>query len=295
MTAQRKNLLQIAGIVVVLALLALGLFFLMRPKAVTGATPAYVSANKTIQLAQTSTTIAAPAPAGLIVQDTGTPQWIQIKSKGSGRLFQDLSDNYYGLTIYRIHNPRILKTATTLYPDEKYLYDMENQYPNALIMNASGWNMLTGQLAGFQINNGKLFQDWDITNHATAAFVVYKNGTTGVVSDSTSAQSLITNGAAQTYSFGSILVKNGKILPDDGTVNWEIHSFIGADKNNNIITIISDTSSWNRSVLEQVTHDLHLESLVVLDGGGSSQLAVRGNTIVPSQDDRPIADFVVMK
>ena len=41
--------------------------------------------------------------------------------------------------------------------------------------------------------------------------------------------------------------------------------------------------------------NLNLKNLVVLDGGGSSQMSLNGQTIFASQDGRPVADFIVLR
>jgi len=102
------------------------------------------------------------------------------------------------------------------------------------------------------------------------------------------------NGAETSFSFGSILIKDGKSLPSDGTVNWEIHSFLGNDKNNNIYLIISDTSTGYQAIMSEL-QALHLENAIVMDGGGSSQMSLNGQPIYPSQDNRSVNDYIVLK
>ncbi len=92
--------------------------------------------------------------------------------------------------------------------------------------------MSTGKVTGFQINNGKLFKDWNSDKRAKNAFVFNKDGSVKVYDSSTPASKILQNGTETSFSFGSILIKDGKSLPSDGTVNWEIHSFLGNDKNN---------------------------------------------------------------
>ncbi|PGE33075.1 hypothetical protein, partial [Bacillus cereus] len=90
------------------------------------------------------------------VEDTGKAGWLQIVSQGSGKKFTDLSDGNF--KIYKAHSPQLLKTATSANTPVMSMSEVISKYPNSLIMNASGFNMSTGKVTGFQINNGKLFK-----------------------------------------------------------------------------------------------------------------------------------------
>ena len=110
----------------------------------------------------------------------------------------------------------------------------------------------------------------------------------------TPASQILANGAQQSYSFGKILIKNGQVQENDGSVNWMIHSFIGNDQANNLYLMISETSAGYDTIMAQIAN-LNLTNLVLMDGGGSSQMGLKGQTIVPSQDDRQVGDFIVLK
>lgn len=231
----------------------------------------------------------APAPE---VKDTGEAGWVQVKSKTKLDKFTDLS--VPGVTIYRANNPKVLKTAAAQIPGTFMMSDIVAQYPDSLIMNTSGFDMATGQIVGFQINNGKLFSNWSNTAYGSAAFVINKNGSANGYDLTTPATEILKKGGEQSYGFGSILIKDGVVLPNDGSVNWMIHSYIGNDADNNIYLIISDTSEGYEGTMAAVAN-LNLKNLVVLDGGGSSQMSLNGQTIVASQDGRPVADFIVLR
>ncbi|WP_394205649.1 phosphodiester glycosidase family protein [Lactococcus chungangensis] len=111
---------------------------------------------------------------------------------------------------------------------------------------------------------------------------------------STPASQILANDAEQSYSFGKILIKKGKIQENDGSVNWMIHSFIGNDKQNNLYLMISETNAGYENIMDQIKN-LNLANLVLMDGGGSSQMGLNGQTIVPSQDNRQVGDFIVLK
>lgn len=226
------------------------------------------------------------------VEDTGESGWVKIHSDGSGEKFTNLSAG--SLTIYKAHSPQVLKTATATHPSLQVLSQVMSQYPNALIMNASGFNMQNGAITGFQINNGKLITNWGENKRANEAFVINKDGSMTTYDSSTPASKILANGAEQSYSFGKILIKDGKVTPNDGSVNWMIHSFIGNDKDNNLYLVISETSAGYDNIMNQVA-SLNLTNFVLMDGGGSSQMGLNNQTIVASQDNRQVGDFIVLK
>jgi exopolysaccharide biosynthesis protein len=98
-------------------------------------------------------------------RNTGGATWVQVHSKGRGEKFQNISTA--NIKIYKAHNPQVLKTATSKHPALAILPDVMAQYPDALIMNASGFNIKTGDITGFQINNGALFTNWEKINGHT--------------------------------------------------------------------------------------------------------------------------------
>ncbi len=187
-----------------------------------------------------------------------------------------------------------LITARSKDPSLQILSDVMSQYPDALIMNASGFNMETGDITGFQINNGKLLTNWGENKRANEAFIINKNGSMTTYDSTTPASKILANGAQQSYSFGKILIKDGKVLPSDGAVNWMIHSFIGNDKDNNLYLMISETSAGYDNIMKQIAN-LNLTNLVLMDGGGSSQMGLNNQAIVASQDNRQVGDFIVIK
>src|SRR5574341_1988318 len=233
----------------------------------------------------------AIAPAD-VTEDTGEAGWVKVKSKKKLDKFTDLS--VQGVTIYRANNPKVLKTAAAQIPGTFMMSDIVAQYPDSLIMNTSGFDMNTGQIVGFQINNGQLFSNWSNTAYGSASFVINKNGSANGYDLTTPATEILEKGGEQSYGFGSILIKDGVVLPNDGSVNWMIHSYIGNDADNNIYLIISDTSVGYDGTMAAVAN-LNIKNLVVLDGGGSSQMSLNGQTIFASQDGRPVADFIVLR
>ena len=57
---------------------------------------------------------------------------------------------------------------------------------------------------------------------------------------------------------------------------------------------MSDTNAGYDNIMKSVSN-LKLQNMLLLDSGGSSQLSVNGKTIVASQDDRAVPDYIVMK
>lgn len=227
-----------------------------------------------------------------LVDDAGVSEWVKVSSKANLDKFTDLSTN--NITIYRINNPEVLKTVTNRTDQRMKMSEVIAKYPNALIMNASAFDMQTGQVAGFQINNGKLIQDWSPGTTTQYAFVINKDGSCKIYDSSTPASTIIKNGGQQAYDFGTAIIRDGKIQPSDGSVDWKIHIFIANDKDNNLYAILSDTNAGYDNIIKSVSN-LKLQNMLLLDSGGSSQLSVNGKTIVASQDDRAVPDYIVMK
>ena len=287
-TKQRKlPKLIILGILIVIACIITFLFInAKKPNQSTKNPDKTTSSNGVV--ASKSVSI---APAD-VKEETGDSKWVQVKSKQKLDKFTDMS--VPGVTIYRANNPKVLKTANAQIPGTFMMSDIVAKYPNSLILNTSGFDMATGQIVGFQVNNGKLFSNWSNTAYGSAAFVINKDGSANGYDLNTPADTILKKGAQQSYGFGSILIKDGTVLPNDGSVNWMIHSYIGNDANNNIYLIISDTSVGYDGTMAAVAN-LKLQNLVVLDGGGSSQMSLNGQTIFASQDGRPVADFIVLQ
>lgn len=236
----------------------------------------------------------APVAAGSmeVVDDADDAAWVKVPSKVNLDKFTDMSAN--NITIYRINNPEVLKTVTNLTDQRMKMAEVIAKYPNALIMNASAFNMETGQVAGFQINNGQLIQDWSPGTTIQYAFVINKDGSCQIYDSKTSAATIIKNGGQQAYDFGGAIIRDGKLQPNDGSVDWKIHIFIANDKDNNLYAIMSDTNAGYDNIIKSVSK-LNLQNMLLLDSGGSSQLSVNGKSIIASQDDRAVPDYIVMK
>lgn len=227
-----------------------------------------------------------------IIKDTGEASAIKLNSKEGGNKFTDLSSGSF--KIYKANNVEVLKTATSIDAPAFTLQEVMQQYPEALIMNASGFNMSTMHITGFQMNNGKLFKDWGSDKRANNAFVINNDGSSQIYDSSVPASTIIENGGQMSFSFGSVLIRDGEIQKNDGSVNWMIHSFIANDAQNNLYLIISDTSTGYDQIMDKFK-ELDLKNAVVMDGGGSSQMAFKSEVVYPSQDQRSVNDFIILK
>ena len=230
----------------------------------------------------------APASSNLVVF-TGQPEWVQVHSKDKESKFTNLSTSQ--ISIVRANNPKVLKTAYSLQTQTFRMDKAISLYPDAAIMNASGFTGTIGAI-GFQINNGKVFNDWNSANEST--FVINKDGTCAAYTAATSADTIIKNGAAMSFSFGSILIQNGQVLPNDGTIGWEKHSFIANDKNNNIYLIVIKANTGYDTLISTVSK-YNLENMVAMDAGGSSMLSLQGKVLSPSEDNRAVGDYIILK
>ncbi|MCE2121782.1 exopolysaccharide biosynthesis protein [Streptococcus thermophilus] len=286
----------IISILIFIALIGAGVYSLRNSLIPTN----HPRTNSSDQLKKTSASngyveqkgVEAAVGSTALVDDTGIPEWVKVTSKVNLDKFTDLSTN--NITIYRINNPEVLKTVTNRTDQRIKMSEVIAKYPNALIMNASAFDMQTGQVAGFQINNGKLIQDWSPGTTTQYAFVINKDSSCKIYDSSTPASTIIKNGGQQVYDFGTAIIRDGKIQPSDSSVDWKIHIFIANDKDNNLYAILSDTNAGYDNIMKSVSN-LKLQNMLLLDSGGSSQLSVNGKTIVASQDDRAVPDYIVMK
>ncbi|MDR0298610.1 MAG: phosphodiester glycosidase family protein [Streptococcaceae bacterium] len=282
-------------IIFLLVLLAVTLFFLFFNKSKPNSQPTNnLGQNPTKTNSGNGYISNSSAPAAIgtaeVVADAGTAQWVQIKSSKKEKKFTDLSEA--GIKIIKANNPLVLKTATSHKTPTRLLSEVMADYPDAAIMNASGFDMSTGSVLGFQINNGKLFGDW--TGSGEASFVINSDGTCAAYDSTSSASEILQKGAAMSFTFSSILVKNGTVQPNDGSFDWKKHALIGNDAENNIYLIITDTN-YSYDMLLKIVSGFKMQNLVQMDGGGSSQLALKGKVLFPSEDNRAIPDYIVLK
>ena len=57
---------------------------------------------------------------------------------------------------------------------------------------------------------------------------------------------------------------------------------------------MSETNAGYDKIMKSVAN-LNLQNMLLLDSGGSSQLAVNGKIMFASQDDRAVPDYIVMQ
>lgn len=283
------------GLIVLLLLIVGSVFFYFKM-----ATPVKEEQIATVQPKKTNApdgyidlnnTEAATGSMPLVI-DSGNPKWVKVNSREELSKFKNLSTNE--ITIYRINNPKVLKTVTNKKDGGQRIKKIIKKYPDSLIMNASGFELSTGNVLGLTINNGKLIRDWTAGKVLQYAFVINKDGSSKIYDSTTPASKIIRDGGQQSYNFGGAIIRDGKLLPSDGSLDWMIHVLIGNDKDNNLYVIITPTNAGYLNIMRAIRR-LDLENLLLLDGGGSSQLALKGKMIVKSQDNRAVPDYIVMR
>lgn len=173
-----------------------------------------------------------------------------------------------------------------------------------IAINASAFNS-AGKPQGLQIGKGKFLQ----TSVRTLRFHEYlgitKDGWLKIIKAPFDPDQLIKSGIWQTFSFGPVLMENGKIVDPK---RWENptdlardnpRTGIGQKANGNYIILIVD---GREDISEGVTFQEYAELFKKyncaiafnLDGGGSTQLVVEGKlTNHPSDGkERPNPDFI---
>lgn len=176
---------------------------------------------------------------------------------------------------------------------------------NATIaINASAGNT-AGKPQGLQIRHGKFMQTTTRTVRFHEWLGVTKDGWFKLIKAPYDPDQLIKSGIWNTFSFGPVLIENGKIRD---AKTWESGADIAMDNprtgigqkpNGNYIILIVD---GREDISEGVTFQEYAELFKQygcwiaynLDGGGSTQLVVNGNiTNHPSDgEERPMMDFI---
>ena len=230
--------------------------------------------------------IGSPAPS--MVLYTGTPKWVQIHSTGSAPHFSNLSTKQ--ISILRIHNAKVLKTTYSEHTQTQRMNKVQAAYPGAALMNASAFNGPIAAL-GLQINNGMLFNDWNGAVGST--YVINKNGSFASYTSATPISTILKNGAAMSFSYGTLLISNGKTTPNRAIGSgWQ--SFAGNDAQKNLYQIVIHPGTSYGTLMATLAK-YHLQNLITLDAAGSSQLALGKSVLVKSSDSRPVADWIVAK
>lgn len=141
---------------------------------------------------------------------------------------------------------------------------------------------------GYVIKNGTLYRDTAVSGQED--LVIYSDGSFGTINESeVSAQQLIEDGAAQTLSFGPVLVENGELKVDsDDEVRKAMGSnprtAIGITEDGTYLFAVSDgrTEESEGLTLEELAEFMQSMGAVTaynLDGGGSSTMVFNGSVV----------------
>lgn len=174
---------------------------------------------------------------------------------------------------------------------------------NCAIFGVNG-DFYTKQNWGIIIRNGKLYRDIPRLD----ILAIYKDGTMETFhTDEITSDDLINNNAVQSFSFGPLLIEDGKAITDfSGTANRLRHPRcgIGYIEPYHYIFIVVDGRKMNYSIgmtLEEFAGAFKSRNCTHaynLDGGGSATMVFMGKLVnMPqgsSYKERPISDAVLI-
>ncbi|QHI72775.1 phosphodiester glycosidase family protein [Aminipila terrae] len=160
---------------------------------------------------------------------------------------------------------------------------------------------------GYVLRNGTLYRS-NYGNSEDESFVVYKDGSCGVITESQQdAKSLLKDGAVQVFSFGPVLIENGKVSVGekeevDQARNSNPRTAIGMISPLHYVIAVSDgrtkeSQGLTLYQLAQIMKDQGCTEAYNLDGGGSSTLYFNGKVINNPTDgrkkgEREVSDIV---
>ena len=141
---------------------------------------------------------------------------------------------------------------------------------------------------GYVLRNGTLYRNTAAANQED--LVIYKDGTFGIINEeTTSAETLLSNGAEQVLSFGPALLKNGKLSVSK---NYEVGKAMASNPRTAIgiidplhyVFVVSDgrtaeSEGLTLYELAEFMQSLDVSTAYNLDGGGSSAMVFNGTVI----------------
>jgi hypothetical protein len=183
-------------------------------------------------------------------------------------------------------------------PPRENLTDYWNRLQASVVVNASGWwgdANGDGDFMGAQILDGQIVKDWE--PHSTQSWIgtrcaaLLADGTLRTYTLNTPAAEMLADGVVNTFSQGALAIVGGKPTNFAGSLTYEpvtARTLLGEDFAGNLYVIVVPGKSGyfgatGQQILE-LTAPLALKTLVLLDGGGSSQLMVDGQLLVRSSD-----------
>lgn len=159
---------------------------------------------------------------------------------------------------------------------------------------------------GFVIRNGVLYRS---TSENNEVLVIDENGDFSIADDTTiTAETLLSEGAVQVFSFGPTLVNNGEVVVDENaevsgkSMNSNPRTAIGQIDELHYIVIVSDgrTDASAGLSLYQIATEMQSRGATVaynLDGGGSSTMVFNGQVVNETvggrgSSEREVSDIV---
>lgn len=163
-----------------------------------------------------------------------------------------------------------------------------------IVMNASGWWTESGRRVGLIIRDGVLIQDWEPEpqqDWGVEAFVFWDDGHVSIESRGTPGADLIASGAWNSVSFGKAAIRDGIDLgmrdnpKFQGISGGQTIGLLG-DGRLAILTFPGKTGVSGGTIGQRIDVALSygFTDLYLLDGGGSAQLWINGQPVVPSSD-----------
>lgn len=211
---------------------------------------------------------------------------------------EDLSTE--SLFIFKIHSPQVTKfwVGKNNQPSENYktIQEVFDETNGTIVVNGSGYHP-NRKLMGLQIKDSILYSGWanpNVTKYALESFVQMSDGSFRIYDLNTSPEEVVSEGGVNSFSFGQSLYKDSVPQKSTGTADWtEFETVIGSDSENNLYICVSKIET-GFTFLQEALSSLNLKNALILDGGGSSQLMVEGNVLKPSDENRPLPEFIVI-
>lgn len=164
-------------------------------------------------------------------------------------------------------------------------------------VNGSAFSYQTGKPSplGMCIKNGKIYGNY-MTSYSVMA--VKKDGTIYTPAQGLMGKDLLADGVKDTYNFGPVLIKDGKVQPAwSETAKYYPRTAIGMISPCNYVLLVTNTGSYtglNHWDMVNIFLSYGCTYAYNLDGGGSATLYYNGNVMnsLISDYQRPCADFL---
>lgn len=185
-------------------------------------------------------------------------------------------------------------------PKLESLESVNERKQPTVVVNASGWTIDTGKLMGLQIKDGKIIRGWPSDPNATSgiqSFVQMSDGTFKIYDSSTPPEQIIKDGGINSWTFGIAVIRDGVAVDTnaDGVVNpWDNNAprtMVGVTADGTLKIVASDKGLTDEEAQELAVQEKCYQAYL-MDGGGSTQLIVEGESLVES--GRSIPDFFVV-